>query len=132
MEELSQIQYYYKIERCKIFIKMMKILIFVKRINRKYHKLGKMKIKHKFKLQHLMKFSHSLRGFSYKNPMKLKFNKILNFQKYNYRTSKGVDSQPRQKHQAHKVELYKCKNKTKKKFLKVGILKKLQNNLEIS
>ena len=64
--------------------------------------------------------------------MKHKFNKILNFQKYNYQTSKGVDNQLKQKHPALKVEHYKCKNKIKKRFLKVGILKKLLNNLEIS
>jgi hypothetical protein len=64
--------------------------------------------------------------------MKLKFNKILNFRKYNYRTSKGVGNQLKQKHQALKVVPYNYKNRIKKKFLKDGILKKLLNNLEIS
>jgi hypothetical protein len=125
MEALSLTQYYYKIEKCKIFIKMMKILIYDRRISKKYHKLEKIQIKHKFKLQHLMKFSHFLKGFLYKNPLKHKFNKIRNFQKYNYQISKEAGNQPRQKHLALKAERYKCKNKIKKKFSKAGIHKKL-------
>lgn len=103
----------------------MKMLIFDNRISKKYHKQEKIQIKYKFKHLHLMIFLHFLREFSFKTPMKLRFNKILNFQKYNYQTNKEADNQQRLKHLALKVVLYKCKNRIKKKFSRVGIRKKL-------
>lgn len=130
MEELSLTPFNYKTEEFKTSIRTMKISIWENNKSKRCHYQEKIRTKFKFKVQHLMKFSLFLKEYSFKIRVKAQFNRIHLSLRTSCRTSKEADNQLKRRPQALKAEHYKCKNKTRRKFLKVGTLKKLLNNLE--
>jgi hypothetical protein len=78
-----------------------------------------------------MKYIHFSKAFLQAIIRKILFFKKLTVFKINNQINREADNQQKQKHQVHKVALYKNKNKSKKKYSKDGILRKHLNSLEI-